>query len=107
MILLLGVLLLVGTGIIMVYSASSVLAAKRFGDNYYFLKRQVLFALFGIVVSALSGLLVFYLMLRRLLIGPEVQGVFTLFGILYFLLGVAIFGLGIAGEGSAAATESR
>lgn len=46
-ILLLGVLLLVGTGIIMVYSASSVLAAKRFGDNYYFLKRQVLFALFG------------------------------------------------------------
>ena len=56
------------------------------------------FTLFGIVVSALSGLLVFYLMLRRLLIGPEVQGVFTLFGILYFLLGVAIFGLGIAGE---------
>jgi cell division protein FtsW len=47
MILLVGILLLVGTGIIMVYSSSSVLAAKRFGDNYYFLKRQVLFALFG------------------------------------------------------------
>ena len=57
-----------------------------------------LFTLFGIVVAALSGLLVIYLMLRRLLIGPEVEGVFTLFGILYFLLGVAIFGLGIAGE---------
>jgi undecaprenyl-phosphate 4-deoxy-4-formamido-L-arabinose transferase len=56
------------------------------------------FTLFGIVVAAMSGLLVFYLMLRRLLIGPEVEGVFTLFGILYFLLGVAIFGLGIAGE---------
>lgn len=46
-IMLLGVLLLVGTGIIMVYSSSSILAAKRFGDSYYFLKRQVLFALLG------------------------------------------------------------
>lgn len=56
------------------------------------------FTLFGILVAAMSGVLVVYLMLRRLLIGPEVEGVFTLFGILYFLLGVAIFGLGIAGE---------
>jgi undecaprenyl-phosphate 4-deoxy-4-formamido-L-arabinose transferase len=46
----------------------------------------------------LSGLLVIYLMLRRLILGPEVEGVFTLFGILYFLLGVAIFGLGLVGE---------
>jgi undecaprenyl-phosphate 4-deoxy-4-formamido-L-arabinose transferase len=57
-----------------------------------------LFTLFGILVSALSGLLVIYLMLRRLILGPEVEGVFTLFGILYFLLGVAIFGLGLVGE---------
>lgn len=46
-ILVLGILLLVGMGIIMVYSSSSVLAAKRFGDSYYFIKRQALFALFG------------------------------------------------------------
>lgn len=46
-VLVLGVLLLIGTGIIMVYSSSSVLAAKRFGDNYYFLKRQALFAMLG------------------------------------------------------------
>ena len=57
-----------------------------------------MFTLFGIIVAGLSGLLVVYLMLRRLIVGPEVEGVFTLFGILYFLLGVAIFGLGIAGE---------
>ena len=57
-----------------------------------------LFTLFGILVSVMSGLLVAYLMVRRLIIGPEVEGVFTLFGILYFLVGVAIFGLGIAGE---------
>jgi cell division protein FtsW len=46
-ILLIGALLLVGTGIIMVYSSSSVLAVKRFGDSYYFLKRQALFAVLG------------------------------------------------------------
>ena len=57
-----------------------------------------LFTLFGMVVSAMSGLLVAYLLVRRLVVGPEVEGVFTLFAILYFLVGVAIFGLGIAGE---------
>jgi undecaprenyl-phosphate 4-deoxy-4-formamido-L-arabinose transferase len=43
-------------------------------------------------------LLVIYLALRRLIIGPEVEGVFTLFGILYFLAGIIITGLGIVGE---------
>jgi undecaprenyl-phosphate 4-deoxy-4-formamido-L-arabinose transferase len=56
------------------------------------------FTLFGMVVAGMSGLLVAYLLLRRLVVGPEVEGVFTLFAILYFLVGVAIFGLGIAGE---------
>jgi undecaprenyl-phosphate 4-deoxy-4-formamido-L-arabinose transferase len=31
-------------------------------------------------------------------IWPEAEGLFTLFGILYFLIGVAITGLGIIGE---------
>ena len=48
--LLFPVLLLVGMGIIMVYSASSALALKRYGSDYYFLKRQALFSLVGIVV---------------------------------------------------------
>lgn len=57
-----------------------------------------LFTIFGMVVSALSGLLVAYLILRRLIIGPEAEGVFTLFAILFFLVSVVITGIGIIGE---------
>lgn len=46
--LLFPVLLLVGIGIVMVYSASSALAMKKFGSDYYFLKKQAMFALVGI-----------------------------------------------------------
>ncbi|MHB8347468.1 MAG: glycosyltransferase [Acidiferrobacterales bacterium] len=57
-----------------------------------------MFTMFGIFVSILSTLFVIYLFIRRIVIGPEVQGVFTLFAILYFLVGVGIMGLGIIGE---------
>jgi undecaprenyl-phosphate 4-deoxy-4-formamido-L-arabinose transferase len=56
------------------------------------------FTLFGIVVSVLSLLFVIFLFIRRLMIGPEAEGVFTLFAILYFLVGVGIMGLGVIGE---------
>jgi undecaprenyl-phosphate 4-deoxy-4-formamido-L-arabinose transferase len=56
------------------------------------------FTLFGIVVSVLSLLFVVFLLIRRLIVGPEAEGVFTLFAILYFLVGVGIMGLGIIGE---------
>ncbi|MHB8253189.1 MAG: glycosyltransferase [Acidiferrobacter sp.] len=56
------------------------------------------FTMIGFAVSLLSALLVIYLLLQRIFIGPEVQGVFTLFGIMYFLVGLGIFGLGIIGE---------
>ncbi len=48
--LLFPVLLLVGMGIVMVYSASSALALKKFGSDYFFLKKQALFSLIGMVV---------------------------------------------------------
>lgn len=48
--LLFPVLFLVGIGIVMVYSASSALALKKFGTGYYFLKKQGLFALLGILL---------------------------------------------------------
>ncbi len=57
-----------------------------------------LFTIFGITLSGLSSLLVFWLALRRLFVGPEAEGVFTLFGILFFLMSVAITGLGLIGE---------
>lgn len=47
--LLFPVLFLVGIGIVMVYSASSALALKKFGSDAFFLRRQALYAAFGIV----------------------------------------------------------
>ena len=47
--LLFPVLFLVGIGIVMVYSASSAVALKKFGTDNLFLKKQALFALIGIV----------------------------------------------------------
>lgn len=47
--LLFPVLFLVGIGIVMVYSASSALAVNRFGTDYYFLKKQAVFALLGTI----------------------------------------------------------
>jgi undecaprenyl-phosphate 4-deoxy-4-formamido-L-arabinose transferase len=57
-----------------------------------------IFTLFGMIVSALSGLLVAYMVLRRLIVGPEAEGLFTLFAILFFLVSVVITGIGIMGE---------
>ena len=39
-----------------------------------------------------------FLLVRRLIVGAEVEGVFTLFAILFFVLGIAMLGLGIVGE---------
>lgn len=57
-----------------------------------------LFTMVGMAVSGASLLLVFYMLLRRVIVGPEAEGIFTLFAILFFLLGVVITGLGIVGE---------
>jgi cell division protein FtsW len=48
--LLLGTLVLMGIGVVMVYSASSVVALKRFGSDIYFFKRQVAYALAATLV---------------------------------------------------------
>jgi undecaprenyl-phosphate 4-deoxy-4-formamido-L-arabinose transferase len=57
-----------------------------------------LFSMGGMVISGLSALLVVYLMIRRLIVGPEAEGLFTLFGIAFFLIGIALFGIGMLGE---------
>lgn len=56
------------------------------------------FSLVGVSLSVLSAFFVVYLALRRIFIGPEVAGVFTLFAILFFLMGVILFGIGLLGE---------
>ena len=56
------------------------------------------FSFVGMVISLLSVLFVVYLAIRRLVVGPEAEGLFTLFGIAFFLLGIALFGIGLLGE---------
>ena len=56
------------------------------------------FSLVGIFISVISILFVVFLAIRRLIVGPEVEGVFTLFGIAFFLIGIALFGIGLLGE---------
>lgn len=56
------------------------------------------FSLVGIGISFLSLVFVVYMVWRRLFIGPEVEGVFTLFAILFFLVGILLFGIGLLGE---------
>lgn len=55
-------------------------------------------SLLGIGLSMLSALLFVYLVVRRFLLGSEVEGVFTLFAITFFLIGVILFGMGLLGE---------
>ena len=57
-----------------------------------------LFSMVGMAVSTLSALLVIYLFVRRIVVGPEAEGVFTLFGIVFFFIGLALFGIGLLGE---------
>ena len=57
-----------------------------------------LFSMLGMVVSLASALLVVILAARRLFIGPEEGGLFTLFGVAFFFIGIALFGIGMLGE---------
>ena len=56
------------------------------------------FTMIGMLISFLSFLFVVFLIARRLIVGPEVEGVFTLFAIMFFLLGIVLLGLGVTGE---------
>jgi cell division protein FtsW len=44
------VVLLLGIGVVMVYSASAILATERFGDPYFFLRKQCFWAVLGLAV---------------------------------------------------------
>lgn len=57
-----------------------------------------LFALLGVLTSLFSVAFAVFLLVRRFIVGAEVEGVFTLFAILFFFVGITIFGIGIVGE---------
>ncbi len=57
-----------------------------------------LFSLVGIGLSLASAAFVAYLAIRRLIVGPEAEGLFTLFGLDFLLMGILLFGIGLLGE---------
>ncbi len=52
----------------------------------------------GVAIALLGLLFGFLLFLRRLFVGPEVEGVFTLFAILFVFVGLNTLGLALIGE---------
>jgi undecaprenyl-phosphate 4-deoxy-4-formamido-L-arabinose transferase len=57
-----------------------------------------MFSMLGIAISLLSAFFVVFLLVRRLIVGPEAEGLFTLFAIAFFLIGITLFGIGLLGE---------
>ncbi|MBX9899833.1 MAG: glycosyltransferase [Burkholderiaceae bacterium] len=57
-----------------------------------------LFSMLGIVLSFASAALVVLLLIRRFVLGAEAEGLFTLFTIAFFMMGVILFGIGLLGE---------
>lgn len=56
------------------------------------------FTMFALACAAGSFVLVLILAGRRIFLGPEEGGLFTLFGILFFLISVTMVGIGLIGE---------
>jgi len=55
-------------------------------------------SLFGVGVSVLGVAFGGYLFARRIVLGPESEGLFTLFAILFVFIGILIFAVGLVGE---------
>lgn len=91
--LLFPVLFLVGIGIVMVYSASSALALKKFGADTYFLKKQAIFGALGIVALVICRHLPYrcYRALAYPILGAAILA----------LLAIPLTGFGYAAGGSA------
>lgn len=84
-VLLLTTLLLLAIGLVMIFSASFVLAEERSGDSYYFLKRQAMW-----IVLGLFGLYLFsrihYLKLKKMSLLILVVN-FVLLGLIFTVVG--------------------
>lgn len=78
------IMLLICLGLTMVLSSSGVVAAKKYGDQYYFFKRQIVFAAVGIF-----AMLVALKIPREFLYSLKYP---ILLGVILLLLGTLIFG---------------
>jgi len=90
--LLFSVLFLVGIGIVMIYSASSALALNKFGTDYYFLKKQAVSSIAGIIAMIICRH--FPLKYLRLLTYPLLSIAFL------FLIAIHITGFGLTAGGA-------
>jgi cell division protein FtsW len=79
-ILLLSTLILVGFGVVMVYSASFAVADQRIGDPYHFLKKQAMASALGIVLLLLAARMNYHLWQTLSL--PLLLGSLVLLGVL-------------------------
>lgn len=82
-------LVLVCCGLIMIYSASAILAEKTFGDSLYFLKRQFVWVVLGL--AAMAGLSRFNYNRLREWVGPIFA--LTVIALLAALLSPAVAGV--------------
>ncbi|WP_379131548.1 stage V sporulation protein E [Paenibacillus sp. sgz500958] len=101
--LLIPILALLVIGMVMVYSAGSVLGFRNYGDSFYFVKRQLLFAGFGLIAMyvtanteyrvwkgfAKAGLIVCFILLVMVLI----PGIGVVRGGARSWLGISSFGI--------------
>ena len=55
-------------------------------------------SMLGVVIAFIGLAVAIFLRVRRVVIGPEGEGTFTLIGILFFFIGIQIFALGVIGE---------
>ena len=55
-------------------------------------------SVFGLCVALVGVSFSIFLFIRRLIVGPEAEGLFTLFAILFAFIGIQILALGIIGE---------
>jgi cell division protein FtsW len=76
---------LMGLGVVIVYSASAILATDRFGDGYYFLKKQALFGGFALAMMMVM-MHIPYTFLRR--IAYPILAVSLLFLIILLIPGI-------------------
>ncbi|HUU39568.1 MAG TPA: putative lipid II flippase FtsW [Desulfatiglandales bacterium] len=64
-IILTAVVLLIGIGLVAVFSSSSLIADQRYGNHYYYFKKQILFTILGVSLMILAKN-INYLFYRRL-----------------------------------------
>ncbi|WP_338849721.1 glycosyltransferase [Massilia sp. W12] len=56
------------------------------------------FSMLGMLLAAGSAALFVLLLIRRFVLGAEAEGLFTLFALTFFFMGVILFGIGLVGE---------